>query len=49
MNRALVMAKKSGASRIDLETAIDNTMAQGLYESLGYQRDKAFYKYSLEV
>ena len=49
MNRALVMAKKSGASRIDLETAIDNTSAQGLYESLGYQRDTEFYKYSLEV
>lgn len=49
MNRALVMAKKSGASRIDLETAIDNISAQGLYESLGYQRDTAFYKYSLEL
>ena len=43
------MAKKSGASRIDLETAIDNTSAQALYESLGYQRDTEFYKYSLEL
>lgn len=49
MNRALIMAKKSGASRIDLETAIDNTSAQALYESLGYQRDTEFYKYSLEL
>ena len=49
MNRALTMAKKSGASRIDLETAIDNTSAQALYESLGYQRDTEFYKYSLEL
>jgi TetR/AcrR family transcriptional repressor of bet genes len=49
MNRALAHAKASGASRIDLETEIDNVNAQQLYESLGYIRDTVFYKYSLEV
>lgn len=49
MNQAQQLAKKTGASRIDLETAIDNTSAQSLYESLGYERDIEFHKYSLEL
>ena len=49
MNRALEHAKQTGASRIDLETAMDNVSAQHLYESLGYVRDTDFYKYSLEI
>ena len=49
MNRAKAMAVESGASRIDLETAIDNISAQGLYEALGYERDTEFYKYSLAL
>ncbi len=49
MNRARTMALESGASRIDLETAIDNINAQGLYETLGYERDSEFYKYSLSL
>lgn len=49
MNQALSLAKETGASRIDLETAIENTQAQVLYESLGYMRDNEFYKYSLEL
>ena len=49
MNRAKTMALESGASRIDLETAIDNLNAQGLYEALGYRRDSEFYKYSLAL
>ena len=49
MNQALQLAKETGASRIDLETAIDNTSAQSLYESLGYERDIEFHKYSLEL
>jgi TetR/AcrR family transcriptional repressor of bet genes len=43
------MARKSGASRIDLETATDNYNAQALYESLGYERETEFYKYSLAL
>jgi TetR/AcrR family transcriptional repressor of bet genes len=47
MEAANKMARKSKASRIDLETAVDNYNAQGLYESLGYERERDFYKYSL--
>jgi len=47
MNVARQMAETSGAQRIDLETAISNTTAQPLYESLGYVRDTHFYAYSL--
>lgn len=49
MNQALQLAKEIGANRIDLETAVDNTKAQALYEMLGYERDNEFYKYSLEL
>jgi len=49
MDAAEKMARKSGASRIDLETAIDNYDAQALYQSLGYQREVEFYKYSLDL
>lgn len=49
MQAAKKMAQKSRASRIDLETAIDNYTAQALYESLGYARDMEFYKYSLPL
>ncbi|MCP5121929.1 MAG: GNAT family N-acetyltransferase [Pseudomonadales bacterium] len=47
LQEAEKMARKSGASRIDLETAVDNYQAQSLYESLGYARETEFYKYSL--
>ena len=49
MIAAQKMARKSKASRIDLETATDNYDAQALYESLGYEREVDFYKYSLEL
>ena len=49
LNHCLSFAKLRGASRIDLETSYDNTGAQKLYESLGYEKDNEFYKYSLEV
>jgi len=42
-------ALATGAVRIDLETAVDNTVAQKLYESLGYQREQSFHKYSLAL
>ena len=38
-----------GASRVDLMTAVTNTSAQPLYESMGYEREEAFYTYSLEL
>jgi AcrR family transcriptional regulator/ribosomal protein S18 acetylase RimI-like enzyme len=48
MNKARVHAIETGASRIDLETDTENLTAQRLYESLGYERDNVFFKYSLE-
>ena len=47
MNQARKLAKSNGASRIDLETAVDNINAQALYESLGYEKEVEFFKYSL--
>ena len=42
-------ARTQGACRIDLETAHTNVIGQGLYESLGYQQDHVFRKYSLNL
>jgi ribosomal protein S18 acetylase RimI-like enzyme len=49
--RALMLAAEahaasSGASRLELSTAKTNTVAQSLYESLGWVRDEAFFVYS---
>lgn len=49
MAAAQKVARKAKACRIDLETETDNYQAQALYEDLGYERDTAFYKYSLEL
>lgn len=38
-----------GALRLQLSTERTNTSAQSLYESLGWQRDEAFYHYSLSL
>jgi ribosomal protein S18 acetylase RimI-like enzyme len=38
-------ARGSGAVRIELSTARTNTIAQSLYESLGWTRDDAFHVY----
>lgn len=38
-----------GADRLQLETAVDNSRAQSLYESLGWKRDNEFYTYLLEL
>ena len=49
MNAAKAYAIAQGASRLDLETEMNNRTAQYLYEKLGYERDTEFYKYSLEL
>lgn len=49
MNHATEYAKAYGASRLQLETGIENTQAQALYEQLGYERDTLFYSYSLTL
>ena len=48
--RALMLAAethaaRSGAARLELSTAKNNSVAQSLYESLGWVRDDAFFVY----
>ncbi len=52
--RALVAAahghsSETGALRLTLSTARDNTPAQALYESLGYVRETAMFEYAFEL
>lgn len=42
-------ARALGAARLWLQTAQDNTPAQALYESLGWQRDHEFCDYGLPL
>ena len=49
MTTAADWARAQSACRIDLETAHTNVIGQGLYESLGYQQDHVFRKYSLNL
>ncbi len=49
MNRARQLACESGAARIQLETGVDNTSAQSVYERLGYVRDNEYHHYALEI
>jgi ribosomal protein S18 acetylase RimI-like enzyme len=46
MLAAQVHAAQTGAARLELSTAKDNTVAQSLYESLGWVRDQTFFVYS---
>jgi ribosomal protein S18 acetylase RimI-like enzyme len=52
--RALMLAAEAhagqtGAARLELSTAKTNTVAQSLYESLGWQRDETFFVYNKTV
>jgi ribosomal protein S18 acetylase RimI-like enzyme len=49
MEAARAHAAATGAVRLELATAHDNVNAQALYESLGWVRDREFYRYSLEI
>lgn len=49
MEAARRHAQLTGAARMELATAITNLPAQRLYESLGWARDEAFYRYSLRL
>jgi GNAT superfamily N-acetyltransferase len=48
LQRARQFAAATGAKGLVLETAIDNP-AQYLYELMGYQRDREFYSYYLNL
>ena len=47
LRAAADQARALGAVRLTLSTALDNAPAQALYESLGWQRDRAFCEYAL--
>lgn len=47
LERARAFGQETHAKELMLQTAIDNTPAQHLYESLGWQRDNNFYVYTL--
>lgn len=49
MNAATQYAQDHGAVHICLETAITNSKAQALYESLGYEQDDEYLNYFLEL
>jgi ribosomal protein S18 acetylase RimI-like enzyme len=49
MRAAQELGVSSGAAEIFLQTARDNTIAQHLYELLGYQRDDEFLVYTLSL
>ncbi|MEH7349457.1 GNAT family N-acetyltransferase [Gottfriedia acidiceleris] len=49
LNAAKKFAIESNAKALDLQTAIDNKTAQALYEKNGYQVDKEFLSYSLNL
>ncbi len=46
LDRALQVARESGASGMFLETAHDNPTAQRVYERAGWTREGHFYKYN---
>lgn len=49
MDAARQHAQALGADRLQLETAIDNSGAQALYEDLGWQKDTEFFTYHLAL
>ncbi len=49
MERARALGLASDARGLFLQTARDNTLAQQLYESLGYRRDDHFLVYELDL
>ncbi len=49
LNAAHQHAQTNGIARLDLTTAKNNTIAQSLYESLGWVRDTIFYTYNKTV
>ena len=49
IERTFELAKESGAVRVDLGTAKSNSVAQGLYEKIGFAKDTEFYSYSYSI
>lgn len=49
LNKAREHAVATRAKGLALSTAMDNPIAQSLYESLGYEKDDQFYHYYLKL
>lgn len=49
MEAATQLAREHGVARLVLMTQVENERAQRLYESLGWQRNMAFYGYLLDI
>jgi GNAT superfamily N-acetyltransferase len=49
MEAATQLAHDHGVVRLILMTQVENERAQHLYESLGWQRNTAFYGYLLDI
>jgi ribosomal protein S18 acetylase RimI-like enzyme len=49
MEAAQEFCRGTGAVRVDLATAVTNTVAKPLYESMGYELDEEFHYYFLEL
>ena len=49
LEKAHALAVESGASEVNLATAIDNRPAQRAYEQMGWVRDEEFYYYNLVI
>lgn len=49
LDAAASHARAVGAIRLTLSTAIDNNAAQRLYEGAGWQRDRVFHVYNLQL
>jgi ribosomal protein S18 acetylase RimI-like enzyme len=49
LQAAAEFGRKVGAARLTLSTALDNTGAQALYKSTGWQRDNVFCTYTLPL
>jgi ribosomal protein S18 acetylase RimI-like enzyme len=49
MKASVQHARRAGAVRVELATAITNDAAQALYEALGWVRDSEFHRYSLTL
>ena len=49
INAAVDMARTNGDKGLMLETGIENTAAQNLYEKLGWRRTQDYYMYSISI
>jgi GNAT superfamily N-acetyltransferase len=49
IDAAMRFAAATGAARMKLSASVDNDAAQSLYEACGWQRDRAFLVYNLNL